>query len=94
MLLAEIHGHGIGEVERNEDYLTSAVFGHLRYVPPGIFWEEFFLRAKGLPGEEGEGTLAGYIAKRGPRISEFSTLKCIFGLPTPDLDSPMCCSTS
>jgi hypothetical protein len=88
MLLAEIHGHGIGEVERNEDYLTSAVFGHLRYVPPGIFWEEFFLRAKGLPGEEGEGTLAGYIAKRGPRISEFSTLEVHFWPSHPRFGQP------
>jgi hypothetical protein len=88
MLLAEIHGHSIIEAEKNEDYLTSAVFGHLRYVPPGIFWEEFFSLAKALPGEEGEGTLTGYIAKRGPRISEFSALEVHFWPSHPRFGRP------
>ena len=33
MLLAEIHGKTLAEGRNGEDYLTSAVFGHLRYVP-------------------------------------------------------------
>ena len=39
MLIAEIHGLHVPEARNSEDYLTSAVFGHLRYVKPGPFWE-------------------------------------------------------
>ena len=38
MLIAENHGKIVPEAETSEDYLTSAVFGHLRYIPPGEFW--------------------------------------------------------
>lgn len=34
MLLAEIHCKIVREALDNEDYITSAVFGHLRYIPP------------------------------------------------------------
>jgi hypothetical protein len=88
MLLAEIHGHALREVERNEDYLTSAVFGHLRYIPPRIFWEEFFGRAKRLPCDGDERSLAEYVAKQGPRISEFSTLEVHFWPSHPKLGQP------
>jgi hypothetical protein len=50
VLLAEIHGKTLEVARDNEDYLTSAVFGHLRYVAPGLFWDELLKRAKGLPG--------------------------------------------
>ncbi len=54
MLLAEIHGKYDVAVRDNEDYLTSTVFSHLRYVPPGPFWVALFSRAKTLAisGEE------------------------------------------
>ncbi len=45
MLLAEIHGKTVREARDAEDYLTSAVFGHLRYVPPAVFWPELFAAA-------------------------------------------------
>lgn len=49
MLLAEINGKHDLSVRGHEDYLTSTVFGHLRYVAPGPFWAELFSRAKTLP---------------------------------------------
>ena len=45
MLLAEIHGKYDPSVRDNEDYLTSSVFSHLRYVAPGPFWQELLSRA-------------------------------------------------
>lgn len=51
MLLADIHGKGMHETQSHEDYLTSTVFGHLRYLPPQIFWPQLFARAKGLSNE-------------------------------------------
>ncbi len=45
MLLAEIHGKSVPEAQGSEDYLTSAVFGHLRYVPADVFWPELFAAA-------------------------------------------------
>jgi len=50
MLLAETHGKGRSEVEDDEDLLTSTVFGHLRYVPPPVFWGRFLAMAKGTGG--------------------------------------------
>lgn len=41
MLLVEIRGHALNAAIGDEDYLTSVVFGHLRYVPPSVFWEDF-----------------------------------------------------
>jgi hypothetical protein len=41
MLIAELHGKVIAEAQNNEDCLTSCVFGHLRYLPPSVFWEQF-----------------------------------------------------
>jgi hypothetical protein len=46
MLIAETRGKSAAEVQNNEDYLTSAVFGHLRYVPPNAFWRELFAQAR------------------------------------------------
>jgi hypothetical protein len=39
MLVAKIHGKRIPETEgHQEDWLTSAVFGNLRLIPPVPFW--------------------------------------------------------
>lgn len=46
MLLAEIHGKTVPEARDAEDYLTSAVFGHLRYLPPTVFWFDLFATAR------------------------------------------------
>jgi hypothetical protein len=35
MLIAELHGKRCAAIEGNEDYLTSAAFGHLRNVRDG-----------------------------------------------------------
>lgn len=45
MLIAEIHGKRFPEAEGQEDWLTSAVFGHLRHVAPGAFWADLLDRA-------------------------------------------------
>ena len=45
MLIAEIHGKRFPEAEGQEDWLTSAVFGHLRHIPPEVFWADLFDRA-------------------------------------------------
>lgn len=88
MLLAEIHGHILRDAEGNEDYLTSTVFGHLRYLSPGIFWEEFFRLAKALPIAGEEKSLSEYLIERGCRISEFSTLEIHFWPSHPELGEP------
>jgi hypothetical protein len=51
MLLAEIHGTRNESVQRDEDYLTSTVFGELRRVTTPTFWRQFFNRAISTSGE-------------------------------------------
>ena len=41
-----IHGKDVREAREHEDSLTSDVFGHLRYLPPGVFWPELFANAR------------------------------------------------
>lgn len=60
MLLAEIHGKRLEATRNSEDYLTSTVFGHLRYIAPRLFWDELFTRAKGLPGRDGQELSLGH----------------------------------
>lgn len=45
MLQAELAGHGNRDLASSEDYLTSAVFGLLKYVRPNVFWPDFVARA-------------------------------------------------
>jgi hypothetical protein len=45
VLIAEIHGMRFPEAEGQDDWLTSAVFGHLRHVAAGVFWPDLFERA-------------------------------------------------
>lgn len=79
MLLAEIHGKVLEAARDNEDYLTSAVFGHLRYVPPGSFWDDLFTRARGLPGADGqEPSLGRILADAGRSPSAYSRLEVHF----------------
>ncbi len=49
MLLAEIHGKHLADARDDEDYLTSSVFGHLRYIPPGSFWNSVAFRVGSSP---------------------------------------------
>jgi hypothetical protein len=90
MLLAEIHGKYVSEARSDEDYLTSTVFGHLRYVPPGPFWETVLSRATSLPVAGRCSTAAEYIKRRaGQAISSYTTLEAHFwprhAMEEPDL---------
>lgn len=79
MLLAEIHGKSLEAARDNEDYLTSAVFGHLRYVQPGLFWDVLLKRARGLPGPGGqESSLGRVLANAGRSPSAYSRLEVRF----------------
>jgi hypothetical protein len=79
VLLAEIHGKTLEGARHSEDYLTSAVFGHLRYVPPGPFWNDLLNRARGLPGPTGKETSLGrLLAAAGHSLSAFTGLKIEF----------------
>jgi hypothetical protein len=78
MLLAEIHGKVLEEARNHEDYLTSAVFGHLRYLPPCLFWDEFFSNAKTVAIEGKEKSLCQSAREQGARVSEYSALQIHF----------------
>jgi hypothetical protein len=78
MLLADIRGHSLAEAQDNEDYLTSAVFGHLRYVPPECFWERLLSHARGLPDRQDQRSLDDFVRTSGHRLSEYSSLKVLF----------------
>jgi hypothetical protein len=77
MLIADIRGHPLAEAQSNEDYLTSAVFGHLRYVPPTHFWDKLLQLARGLPGE-GERSVADLVRQGGQRLSAYRSLEVFF----------------
>lgn len=85
MLIAETRGRTIEEVVDNEDYLTSAVFGHLRYIPPGIFWPQLFQCALGM--EDGS-TLAHTLRERGIDLTSYSRLATHFWPSHPKLGEP------
>ncbi len=85
MLVAEIHGHVVKELAGNEDYLTSAIFGHLRYLRPAVFWEEFFSLAAGATGDD---DLASFAARAGVRINECSDLSVRFWPSHPSHGTP------
>lgn len=76
MLVAEIHGKVVSEAQSSEDYLTSAVFGHLRYIPPCVFWEPLFAKSVGLTG--GEPSLVDALAECGLSLSAYSALHVKF----------------
>jgi hypothetical protein len=78
MLIAEIRGHASVDIEKNEDYLTSAVFGHLRYVPPKIFWQDLFSRASSLASSGAATSLDQVVFKRSQSLSNYSNLEIYF----------------
>lgn len=59
MIQAELKGHGIREAMVSEDYLTSAVFGLLKYLDSVNFWDRLFRRAVtlALDGSRASGIL-------------------------------------
>ena len=79
MLIAEIHGKYVLEARSFEDYLTSSVFGHLRYIKPGPFWDALFQMAVSQPIESGVITVSERIQRKtGHPLSSFATLQIIF----------------
>jgi len=88
MLIAEIHGKRFPEAEDQEDWLTSAVFGHLRQIPPGVFWPDLFSRAHST-GEH-RASLYSRISAAGVQLGNYSDLTILFwkyceGYGEPDL---------
>jgi hypothetical protein len=76
MLLAEIHGLYVREGRSSEDYLTSTIFGHLRYGP---FWEALFELAVSLPVKNRRMIASEYIRERAGRsLSSYASLQAIF----------------
>ena len=76
MLIAEIHGKRFAEAEGQEDWLTSAVFGHLRHIPPGVFWPDLFGRA--FTTEEHRSSLFSRICAAGIQLANYSDLSILF----------------
>ena len=89
MLLAEIHGKTLQAARDSEDYLTSTVFSHLRYVPPHLFWPAFLAAAKGVPGPGGdETTLLHVLAAGGIDPAKYERLEARFWKSHPTLGEP------
>ena len=76
MLIAEIHGKRFPEAEGQEDWLTSAVFGHLRHIAPGVFWPELFSRA--FNTGEPRVSLYSQLCAAGVQLSSYSDLSVDF----------------
>ena len=97
MLLAEVHGKRCHAVEGNEDFLTSAVFGHLRYVDRADFWAAVFRRAHTVCGAES--SLLNEILAEGVQITGDCEVKFRFwpyaeGYGEPDLLMWLRCGSS
>ncbi len=89
MLLAEIHGKTLQVARNSEDYLTSAVFGHLRYVPPVLFWPDLFAAAQSVPGSDGhETSLWHVLTSRGTDPARYDLLDARFWRFHPTLGEP------
>ena len=78
MLMAEIRGKADASIADNEDYLTSTVFGHLRYVPPSTFWPQLFALAKGCDECGMLRTLPDAMAEQGIAFRSYSMLRVRF----------------
>jgi hypothetical protein len=76
VLLAEIKGKGCPELEGEEDLITSAVFGHLRSVPRGIFWHMLLSKAKNVA--DPPISLAQELKEKGVDFSQFPKLQVLF----------------
>ena len=86
MLLAEIHGKRNTSIERDEDYLTSTVFGELRRVSSAQFWGQFFKRAISITGENLWAELVSNQFKVGDRcVFSITFWPSYPGLGEPDL---------
>lgn len=86
MLLAEIHGKYEPAAREHEDYLTSTVFSHLRYIPPGPFWERLLSRAKTNPIQGREEWMTDVLGEHS--IADFDNLNVLFWPSCPKLGEP------
>ncbi|HXA04638.1 MAG TPA: hypothetical protein VNY30_07360 [Bryobacteraceae bacterium] len=91
MLHAELHGHASRDIATNEDYLTSAVFGHLRYVRPVPFWRDLFSRAIGIGYKVQECSLLDRLPDWGAQMEQYSSLEVFFWPSHPSLGTPDLC---
>ncbi len=71
-----------------EDLLTSAVFGHLRYVPPGPLWSSLFRAALSLPIHGRAHTLEEYARAIGLDLSAASSVAVHFWPSHPEYGEP------
>ena len=79
MLIAEIYGKHVPEARNFEDYLTSTVFGHLRYLEPGPFWDVLFGFATSAPVEGHVLTATAHIQhEMACSLSSFAALDVVF----------------
>ncbi len=69
-MIAGIKGKDVREARDHEDSLTSAVFGHLRYLPPGVFWPRLFDKVRDATKDKR--TLASVLANS----DNFSLTQC------------------
>jgi len=76
MLVAEVHGKIVPEAQNSEDYLTSAVFGHLRYVSPAVFWPELLRRTKGH--REQSASLSEHLNSVGIYVERYTRIAAYF----------------
>lgn len=89
MLLAEIHGKTLQSARDSEDYLTSTVFGHLRYVQPPHFWPDLLAAAKSVPLPGGnEVSLLHVLDSSGFGPRNYTRLEARFWRPHPTLGEP------
>jgi hypothetical protein len=92
MLIAEIHGKRFPESEGQEDWLTSAVFGHLRLIPPPVFWPGLFERA--LTIETPPISLSSELSRVGVEVNAIQTLKQCSGRTAGSSGNPIFSSGS
>lgn len=76
MLLAELHGKRFPDAEGQEDWLTSAIFGNLRHVPPSLFWKELFDRA--LNTHIPSTSLTSALDRLGVSFASFTEFRTVF----------------
>ncbi|MBB5341997.1 hypothetical protein [Tunturiibacter gelidoferens] len=86
MLLAELHGKRFPEAEGQEDWLTSAVFGNLRHIPPTAFWSSLFERA--LSVGDLPTSLASQLRLDGVAFDRFTQLMTLFWKSCSDYGEP------
>jgi hypothetical protein len=86
MLLAEIHGKRFPDAEGQEDWLTSSVFGHLRLLPPALFWPQLLERASNASAESA--SLSRILRHKGIQVEKFTSIEALFWRNCPPYGEP------